>query len=163
MATCTSETFWGQLHQLTPQLLSIQQIALDMLSECGESKEDALSLLLGGMTLWSAIIIQNFEMTDGPILKNSQKWHSSVPADSIALPTLFWMSFPPRRKSLAIGLVILFHLFELPLSMWRGGWEKIKQVERGRGRGCHDHQWREELHARESELALAACARVCAY
>ncbi len=65
----------------------------------------------GGMRSWSAIIIQNFETADGPVPKSSRKWHSSVLADLIALPALFWMSFPPRKKSLAIGLVILFCLY----------------------------------------------------
>ncbi len=36
-------------------------------------------------------------------------------------------------------------------------------MERGGGWDCHDDQRREELHARESKLALAACACVCAY
>jgi hypothetical protein len=38
----------GSITPVDPQPLSRQQIALDMLSESGESKEDALSLLLGG-------------------------------------------------------------------------------------------------------------------
>ncbi len=115
------------------------------------------------MTAWSAIIIHNFETTDGPIPKNSRKWHFSVPADPIALPALFWMSFSPRRKYLAVGLVILFRLFELPSSMWRGGWEEHEQVERGGGRDCQDDWWREELHAREQEQACSCCLCVCAW
>ncbi len=36
-------------------------------------------------------------------------------------------------------------------------------MERGGSQDCHDDQRREELHARESKLALAARACVCAY
>jgi hypothetical protein len=32
-----------------------------------------------------------------------------------------------------------------------------------RGRDCHDDRRREESHARESKLALAACESMCAY
>ncbi len=117
----------------------------------------------GGMTAWSAIIIHNYETTDGPVPKNSRKWRSSVPASPIALPALCWMFFPPRRKSLSIGFVILFRLFELPLSMWRGGWEEQEQVERGGGWDCQDDWWKEELHAREQEQACSCCLCVCAW
>ena len=111
----------------------------------------------GGMTAWSAIIIHNFETTEGPVPKNSRKWPSSVLASLIALPALLWMSFPPRRKSLAMGLVILFWFFELLSSMWRGGWEEHEQVKRGGGRDCQDDQRREESHAGEREQACSCC------
>ncbi len=91
----------------------------------------------GGMTLCSAIKIHNFATTNGPIPKNSQKWQSSVPADQIGQPALFWMSFPSRRKSLAISLDILF-CFVLPLSMCRvGGW-RSKSEWREEGVGDQD-------------------------
>jgi hypothetical protein len=42
------QNIFGLIAPVDPQPLSRQQIALHMLSESGESKEDALSLILGG-------------------------------------------------------------------------------------------------------------------
>ncbi len=88
----------------------------------------------GGMMLYSTVKIHNFATTNGPVPKKSRKWRSSVPADPIGQPALFWMSFPSRRKSLAISLDILFH-FVLPSSMCRvGGWRsKSEWREEGVG------------------------------
>jgi len=59
--------------------------------------------------------------------------------EPIGLPALFWMSFPTKRKSLAVDFVILFRLLFPPSSMCVGqggfyGGETID--ERGGGRRC---------------------------
>ena len=100
----------------------------------------------GGMMSCYAIKIHNFATTNGPVPKKSQKWQSSVPADPIGQPALFWMSFPSRRKSLAIILDILF-CFVSPSSMCRvGGWRsKSKWREEGVGDQDDFVVWQREI------------------
>jgi len=97
-----------------------------------------------------------FVTVKGPAPKNSRKWRSSVPREPIYLPALFWMSFPTKRKSLAVGFVILFCLLLLPLSMCEGqggfyGGATIDKRGGRAGRRCggkcviDDHKERERI------------------
>jgi len=93
----------------------------------------------GGMTLWSAMEIHKFATTNRPTPKYSRKWQSSVPTDPIGQPALFWMSFPPKRKSLAVGSDILFYLVLLSSMCRVGGWRsKSEWREEGMGTGDHN-------------------------
>jgi hypothetical protein len=85
----------------------------------------------------------------GPAPKNSRMWQSSVPREPIGLPALLWMSFPTKRKSLAVGFVIHFHLLLPPSSMCegQGGFYGRATIDkRGGGRRwtmCDRQLWRE--------------------
>jgi len=111
-----------------------------------------------GMRSWFAINNHNFATTNGLAPKNSRKWRSSVPADPIGRPALFWMSFPPRRKSLAVGSDILFRFVWLSSMCRVGGWRSKSECWReegvGQARGDHDvlccSTKREQVDARES-------------
>ncbi len=74
----------------------------------------------GGIKPWSAIRVHTSATTNGPTPKNSLKWRISVPMDPIGQPALFWMSYPTRRKSWALGADILFRFASFS-SIWRVG------------------------------------------
>jgi hypothetical protein len=78
-----------------------------------KSTEDVWSLLLVWWCCDQPSKYTLLQQQMGPSQKISQKWQSSVLADLIGWSVLFWMSFPTRRKSLAIGLDILFFCFLL--------------------------------------------------
>ena len=108
----------------------------------------------GGMMSWFAIKIHNFATTNGPAPKNSRKWRSSVPADPIGRPALFWMSFPPRRKSPTVGSDILFRFVSLSSMSRVGAWKSKSEL---REEGVGDQPRCLLLSTKREELR--ACAR----